>query len=231
MNPTSETKKSSGRGCFLYGCLSVIILFILAIVVLVMGVRYFVNSNLAKFTEATPRQFESAALPAEEGKALQERLQGFARALEQTNEPAQLTLDSRDLNAAIANEPSLVDMKNSVRVALEGDQVQGLVSIPLDKLAELPMVGWFLGGAKGRFLNATASIRVSLTNGALHTKLMDLQVKGNSVPPVALAEIEKNLPWEELQKDPKLKALLDKIDWLKIADGKVQLGTGKATAP
>jgi cytoskeletal protein RodZ len=105
MNPTPE-KTKSGRGCFLYGCLSLVVLFILVVALGIWGIRHYIGSAIEQFTEATPQQFEPAALPEAESQALQERLQNFARDLQQTNQAAQLALDSRELNAVIAAEPS-----------------------------------------------------------------------------------------------------------------------------
>jgi hypothetical protein len=223
MNPVPE-KKSSGRGCFLYGCLSVVILVLLAITVSVMAIRYYVRTSIEKYTDAEPRQFETANLTDDESKALQDRLQGFARDLQQTNQPVALSLDSREVNAVIATEPALAELKQHVRVQLEGDGLQCLVSVPLDPLAEIP----FLGGLKGRHMNATATVRVTLANGELSTRLVAAQVKGNPLPAQALAEIEKNLPWDKLLAEPKVKELIGKLEWVKIADGQVQLGAGGA---
>ncbi len=224
MNSVPE-KKASGRGCFLYGCLSVVILVLLAITVSVMAVRYYVRSSIEKYTDAEPRQFETANLTGDERQALQDRLQGFARDLQQTNQPAALALDSREINAVIATEPALADIKQRLRVQVTGDELQCLVSLPLDPLAGAP----FLGGLKGRFINATANVRVSLERGVLTTRLVDMQVKGNPLPAQVLAEIEKNLPWDRLLAEPKVKELIARLEWLKIADGQVQLGAGGAT--
>lgn len=221
MNALPE-KKSSGRGCFLYGCLSVVILVLLGIIVAVLAVRYYVRSTIEQFTDAEPRQFETVTLTSEQNQALQDRLQGFFRNLQDTNQPARLSLDDAEANALIATEPGLAEVKKHIRVQFAGDQVQCLVSLPLDPLAGMP----FLGGLKGRFMNATASVGISLTNGELTAKLVDAQVKGNSLPPQALAEIEKNLPWDQWLADPKVKEMIGKLDWLKIADGRVQVGSG-----
>jgi hypothetical protein len=222
MTPT-PAKTKSGRGCFLYGCLSLVVLFILVVALGVWGIRHYVGSAIEQFTEATPQKFEPATLPEAESRALQERLQNFARDLQQTNPAAQLTLDSRELNAVIATEPSLAELKDSLRVQFDNNEVRCQLSVPLDPLANLP----FLGRLKGRYLNATANVQVALENGTLTTRLVNAQVKGVSLPPEALARIEKTLPWEELRKRPEIQELLNRLDWLKIADGKLQLGTGQ----
>ncbi len=223
MNPAPE-KKASSRGCFLYGCLSLIVLLVLAITVSVMFLRYYVRSSIEKFTDAEPRQFETTTLSDAETRALQDRLQGFARALQQTNQVAALSLDSSEMNAVIATEPALAALKKHLRVQLEGDELLCNLSVPLDPLADVP----FLGGLKGRFMNATTTVRVSLADGTLTTRLVEARVKGNSLPPQALAEIEKNLPWDELLTDPKVKALIARLDGIRIVDGKLQLSAGGA---
>lgn len=216
----SPEKKASGRSCFVLGCLSLVALFVVGIVALVLITRHYVRSSIEKYTDATPQQLEAVTLTAAESAALEERLQEFARALEQTNQPAQLALDSREINAVIAREPGLAGLKDTVRVQLEGNELKCVLSLPLDVFSGIP----FLGGLKGRYVNASASVRVLLEDGLVATRLVEARVRGNALPPEVLAEIEKSAPWKEWQQDPKVQELIRKIDWLKIADGKVQIG-------
>jgi hypothetical protein len=222
MNPTPQ-KKSSGRSCLVYGCLSLIVVFVVALLVVFFGIRHYVNSMVQNFTEAAPRHFEAATLPEAESQALEERLQEFDRELQGTNQAAQIALDSRELNALIVTNPKLAALKDRVRVQLEGDHVQCLISVPLDSLSHT----LFLGGLKGRYLNATARVGATVDKGRLDLKLVGATVKSVELPSEMLAELEKKLPWEEIQNSPEVKKLIDQIDWLKVAEGKVQLGKGE----
>jgi hypothetical protein len=85
----------------------------------------------------------------------------------------------------------------------------------------------FLGGIKGRYINANANVRVLLENGLVATRLEGATVNGQEVPDQVLAEIQKNIRWEEIQQDPKVRELVNKIDWLKIENSRVSLGRGE----
>ena len=141
----TPTRKTSGRGCFLYGCLSLILIAVLLLVVGFLGLRYFINANIQRFTAAEPQQFEAASLPDAELKQLQQRLTDFGRALGQTNAPAQVSMTGPELNAVLATEPATAKWKDIVRVRLQGDQVRGEISLPLDAASKV----WFLGGLAG----------------------------------------------------------------------------------
>lgn len=222
MEPNPQ-KKKSGRSCFLVGCLSLVAVFIIAIVVLFLGARYYINKSIQQYTEATPVQFEPVTLSDEESKALETRVQEFNRNLQDTNKTAQIVLDSRELNALMAKDSELSKIASNVRVKLEGDQLTCLISFPLDELSKAP----FLGGLKGRYLNGTAKVRVSLNGGNLSTKVTGISVKNEELPSEALTALEQNPRWQEMQHSPEVQKLIGKIDWLKITDGKVELGTGK----
>lgn len=222
MEPTPQ-KKKSGRSCFLYGCLSLVVVVIAAVVVLYLGVRYYVNSSIQKYTETMPTKFEKITLTDEENKALQERVKNFNQDLQSTNHSAQISLDGRDLNALIAADKNLANVKDRVRVKIDGDELSCLISFPLDDMSNVPL----LGGLRGHYLNATASVKVALENGALTTKITGASVKNLQIPAEVLAGIEKNPSWQQLQDKPEIKKLISKIDWLKITGGKVELGTGK----
>ena len=70
-----------------------------------------------------------------------------------------LVLTSDDLNALIEENPEL---KGRIYVKVEGDEVKGRVSFPLDKLnchCRWPF--------KGRYLNGEADLKASLFDGEL----------------------------------------------------------------
>lgn len=222
MEPNPQ-KKKSGRSCFLVGCLTLVVVFIVAVVVLFLGIKYYVNKSIQQYTEATPVQFNPVTLSDEENKDLETRVQAFNRDLQDTNKTARIVLDSRELNALMAKDSDLSKIANNVRVKLEGDELTCLISFPLDELSKVP----FLGGLRGRYLNGTAKVRATLDDGKLSTKVTGISVKNQQLPSEALSALEQNPRWQELQHSPDVQKLIGKIDWLKITGGKVELGTGK----
>ena len=81
-------------------------------------------------------------MPAEKRQALKDRVEAFRKAVEAGTATEPLVLTSDDLNALIEEN---AELKGKVYVKIEGDEVKGQVSIPLERLADLPMF-------KGRYL-------------------------------------------------------------------------------
>ena len=74
-------------------------------------------------------------MPAEQRQVLKDRVEAFRKAVEAGTPTEPLVLTSDDLNALIEENP---DLKGKIYVKIEGDEVKGQVSIPLDKLDVWP---------------------------------------------------------------------------------------------
>lgn len=220
--PTPGGKKSSGRNCLLYGCLSMVVLVMLGILTVYLVFSYAFNSVVEQFTATEPRQFEDAALPQAEMDALKQRIATFTEALKDTNATAVLTLDAADLNALLVSNSDTQAMKDTVRVRLEDNTVVCDVSIPLSDFAKLPM----MSRLEGRHLNANLDLSVLLENGALFTELSGARVKDQPLPDNVVQEVQKNLPWEELKKSPEMEGFFRRVKWLRVENGELRLGTG-----
>ena len=83
-------------------------------------------------------------------------MEAFRKAVEDGTATEPLVLTSDDLNALIDENDEL---KGTIYVKIEGDELKGQVSFPLEKLP-LPMV-------KGRYLNGEADLKASLFDGEL----------------------------------------------------------------
>ena len=70
-------------------------------------------------------------MPAEKRQALKDRVEAFRKAVDAGTPTEPLVLTSDDLNALIEENPEL---KGTIYVKVEGDEVKGQVSFPLDKL-------------------------------------------------------------------------------------------------
>ena len=123
------------RGCFFYGCIIASVLAVLAgdsrghprLRRLTAGLGQMVN----EYTATAPEQLPTVEMPAEKRQELKDRVEAFRKAVEAGTAIEPLVLTSDDLNALIEKNPEL---KGTVYVKVEGDQVKGRVSFPLDKL-------------------------------------------------------------------------------------------------
>ncbi len=173
------------RGCFFYSCIIASILAVLmTILVAIVGYFFyrFVSDTVEEYTATAPRELPKVAMPADELKALEDRVEAFRKAVEMGTPIEPLVLTSDDINALIEDSPEL---KGKIFVRIEGRKLKGQVSIPLDALANVPLLGMF----KGRYLNGEADLKASLQDGVLIVTLDSIEVNGQSPPEQTMAQL------------------------------------------
>ena len=219
---SNEINPPKKRGCLFYGCLSLTVIALLVIVVGIIG--YFVIKNVTTgwirdYTETTPAQIEKVEYTRAQTDAMQTRLATFMQALDGGTNLVEFILTADDLNALISTQREL---KDKLFVRIDGDQVRGEISMPLNDLGPFKL--------SGRYLNATATFKIVLANGALDVRLQDAQVKGRPLPSMILSEFKKNNLALEYQKDPRAAADLAKFDTVQVTNSTVLL-RNKVSAP
>lgn len=208
------------RGCLFYGCLTVFLLAVLAAVVGVFTVRYALKqlgAMVEQYTDRAPLALPAVEFPDADYRSLEERLAAFGEGMNAGRSVEPLVLTARELNALIARSPGLADLRDKVRVRLEGGQVTGEISLPLDRMAEVPL----LSRLKGRYLNGTAGFKVALDNGVLNVTLQSLHVKGQPLPEKLLGPLRQQNLAADLYKDPEQATRLSKFQRIAVTDGQV----------
>lgn len=211
----SEQPVKKGRGCFFYGCLTLVLLVLVAALGLYFGTRYVVNQMVAKYTEASPMALPKVDASPTEISALQERVKAFKTAIAEGKQAEPLALTEREVNALIAGDADFSGLKDKIYVSLEGNQVKGQVSIPLDKFP--------IGKVKGRYLNGSAVFNVSMDNGVLIVTMQSLEVKGNPVPEQVMAGLRQQNMAQEAYKDARQAEVLRKLESVAIRDGRLEI--------
>lgn len=198
-----------------YGCLSLSILGLLAIVLGVVG-YFWVKSTTARwirdYTDTAPAPIEKVQYSPAQMDALNARVAAFTDALEKGKGSTELVLSAEDLNALIANQKELA---NRLFVRIDEDNVKGDVSFPL------PDIGPFK--LKGRYLNGTAAFKVALENGTLDVRLQEVLVKGKPLPGMFFNELKKQNLASNAQQDPKTAADIQRFESIRITNSTVIL--------
>jgi hypothetical protein len=205
-----EDQKAKGpRGCFFYGCISGAILLVLILIGALVGLQLF-KKMLNQFTDTQAVALAPVALSQPEIEQLKQRVDIFRRDIQTGKAVTPLTLSAEEMNAIIQNSPEL---KDKLRVLIEGDKLKGQVSVPMDQLG-LPMF-------KNRYLNATATLSLSLNNGALSLNAQDVTVKGKPIPDVYQQRIRTANLLQGVPVDPRLTDALNQLEEIKVSDGKL----------
>ena len=203
------------RGCFFYGCIIASVLAVLTMILIGVGavlLYRLAGRMVEEYTATVPRDLPKVEMPAEKRQTLKERVETFRKAVNEGTPTEQLVLTSDDLNALLEEQPEL---KGKIYVKVEGDEVKGQVSIPLDQLG-FPMV-------KGRYLNGEADLKASLKDGVLIVTLDSIEVNGKRVPDQVMEGIRKENLAKDAYKDEKSSEMMRKLESLEIKDGKIIL--------
>ncbi len=207
------------RGCFFYGCIIASVLALLVAIMLALvtylGFR-FLNQAVEEYTATAPRELPKSEMPAEKREALKERVEAFRKAVHAGSPIEPLELTSDDLNALIEESPEL---KGKVYIKIEGREIKGQVSFPLDAFANVPLLGMF----KGRYLNGEAALKASLEDGVLLVTLDSFEVNGKSQPENVMTNLRQQNLAKDAFNDPKAAAMLRKLESLEVKDDKVIL--------
>lgn len=204
----------SKRGCIFYGCITMLVLALLAVIAIAllawMGLRY-TNAMIEKYTSTVPITIKQVTLPEEEQKALDERLQVFKKAMDD-GEEAELVLTGDELNALINKEEKV---KGKVYVVVEGDKVSGDLSLPLPKL---PIIH-----TEGRYFNGKATFTVSLRDGDLIVHAKELELNGQPLPPEINSQLTSQNLTKDFTNDPSNAEMVSKLEKIEIKDSKIYI--------
>ncbi len=221
----AETQTGKGRGCFFYGCLTLVVVLVVGAFGLYFGTRYLVNRLVARYTSPTPMAVPRVEATPEEIRGVQARFKEFAEALQAGRPAAPLSLSERELNLLLNHAPQAGEFKDHVHVAIVGNKLRGTLSLPLERLG----LGW--RALRGRYFNGMAEIKAVLENGILLVTLDALEVNGQPVPERVMAGIRSQNLAKDLYKDAASVELLKKLEAIAVEDGRLLIRPRAAAAP
>lgn len=210
-DPTSPPPIRKGRGCLFYGCLTCVVLLLLAGLLAFIVVR-FVKSQVNAYTDAAPMTLPKVEMADEEFKALEQRAKTFGEAMADGKAAEPLILTEWEINALIGKAANAKELADKVYVAVTNSEIKGQVSIPLSGL------GWL---GNGRYLNGEATFNVSLENGVLIVTAREIQVKGKRLPESFMKRLRHENLAKEAYKNPKNAEAIRKFESIQVEDSRV----------
>jgi hypothetical protein len=220
----TDQTTSKGRGCLFYGCLTLFILMLIGGVVGYFGVRYAIKTFtqlVEKYTDSSAASLPTVQISSERLQALKQRVAEFQKAIDEQKAGQTLALTADEINGLIVHDARFKDFKDRLFVSIEGDKVKGQLSLPLDALAEIPV----LSKLKGRYLNGAATLKASLANGVLIVTLDAIEVKGQPLPEEFVAELRKQNLAQDLYKNPESAETVRKFESILVKDGQIIIKT------
>lgn len=211
--PIDQQPPRKAHGCCFYGCLSFAIILLVVALAGVFAARYYVRQTIIRYSDTAPLSLPKVQASDSQIESIQERLEQFKEAIESGRSTDDLTLDETAVNLLIANAPELQQLADKVYIAIEGDQIKAQISWPLD--------GFPLISMPGRYLNGSASLKVSLKNGAPMVFLDSVEVKGQKLPDYIMSALRGENLARDLSNNPKTASILRRLEGIEVNDGKI----------
>jgi len=207
--PTGQSPEKKKHGCFFWGCLTVIILGLLVGGAISLVV-YLMHKKALSFTSDRPVEIPAYQASEEKIQEVKSRVDAFLQAIKE-EKGNQLVLTSEDINTLIVSHPDMKELAGKVYVQIEGEEIKAEGSIPLDKIPTL----------RGRYLNGTFGLKISLENGILLVTAETVEVRGEPLPEDFMKELRKVNLAKDVYEDKETVELLRKFKSIRIEDGKL----------
>lgn len=210
------------RGCFFYGCLTLVLVFLGLVVGTYFGTRYAVKKLVATYTEAAPAEVPSIGLTdADVARRADELRTQFQR-----GGADQIALEATDLNVLLRQNPQAMKvLSNRIHFALETNLVKATVSLPLDEFKPWQQATTRLlaPSLKNRYLNASVYFAPVFTNAELQIELKDVRVHGMSLPVEFTSKLSLNEATRDANSNPAVRQVLDRVEGVAIENGQLIL--------
>jgi hypothetical protein len=198
------------RGCFFYGCITGVVLLLMVLGTLMLGLHYL-KKMVNRYTDTRPMELPVVQMSPAEIAQVKQRFEAFQQTVREQHATKPLMLTADDVNALIASGGEQDALKGKVYVRLEGDQLKGEVSVPLQDVG--------VSMLKGRYLNGSVTFNLSFRDGMLSLTPQTIQVKGEPLPEVYLREIRKQNLAGALTNDPGTAAMLKGLEEIQVKEG------------
>ena len=207
----AEAKK--GRGCFFYGCVTTIVLFIAVVIGIFFAVRYGFKVLRDQYTSPQGVAVAPVRLPAADGDRAVKRVDDFKKSLQSGTALEPLELSADELDYVFRNSAKGSQFKDHAHLTITNDAIHAELSLPL---------GAFHPALQGRFFNGDAKFDLEVQNGAIVADLQSATVNGKDIPGEALSNMKQSMQWRPQSGDPEA-PLVNNLERIDIKDGKIVL--------
>lgn len=208
--PTPHGAPKRRRGCFFYGCVTVIVLGIAAAVSIWLFFTQVVKPFFGRYATEQTVALAPSSLTPEQVSEVSARVKAFGEAIVAHRPTESLVLDGSDLNALIGAVPEIASFGRYVRIHPVDDRLLGEFAFPLDDF-----------GFRGKFLNLNGTFKASLEDGLLVVKAESVSVNGEPLPESIMQEISRENLVNELSRDPGVARALRELKLIEVKEGKV----------
>lgn len=208
----------TGLGCGL-GCLFALIASVVAIVVLGIAAKGWIEKQVVSYTSYEAVALEAPQASPEQVSAALAKVEAFRASLAPGSEPRALEMTGEELNLVLWNDPTFAQIAGKAEVDIVGDQLNAKVGIPMDDLP-LPE-GWLADRLQGKYFNGELGLKLGMVAGRPALYLESLEVNGQVVPEMFMSGMRAQNLLEEAAKKPEFLATFERIEDIRMQDGRL----------
>ena len=218
----AETSKK-GRGCFFYGSITFVLVLVGVMLGIYFGARKAALAAVAKYTATAPVQIPRLNLPPAEEERIARELALTAERAASGQGPSEIALNEQELNVLLGQSKEVKPYREQIYLQPEGDILKAQMSVPLDQFDLWKSFRRKIGGGDltNRYLNGTAFMDISITNGTLWLTLTNLVVNGETLPKEFTGRLKDQNFAQQANNNPDLQPALQKIQDVDVKDGRV----------
>ena len=203
---------NSRRGCLFYTGIAIAISIVVLLIASYAGYRY-AKSLVNRFTDTEPMAVPAPALTEAETLPVRERIKVFGNALQQGNSPEPLAISADEANALFAYTPELTTVRGKMQFDFQGSNVFAQFSIPAEDLGLKPL--------KGRYVNASGTFVVGVSNGLLNVNARNLSAKGEPLPETFMNRIAPQNFAFKLNQQSNAQPVIGRIGEVRVENGRL----------
>ncbi len=224
MQAQAPPKKGGCGRCCLMSCLGLIAISVVGVVAGVVLVPRYIRSLRENVFATAPAELPKVTATDQEIDAIKARAERFAKTLDDPNQSGTLVLTADDINKMIARDPDWQKSPVTPYFEIKDGRVIGHFVIPIDKVATSEddrKVVEFLG-VEGRYINATAVVRLSLRDGRLDVYLDEMKASGKALPRLLASWLRKqNLGQKMLDENAEMRESIRKLESIEVKDDQI----------
>jgi hypothetical protein len=214
---TSKLTRSDAGNCWVYGCASVVVVGIVGMIIAVFSVKMAYNKIVDAVTDEVAAEIPAVEATDAEQTATIEKYDAWVSALDNGTGKDAIELSQQDINILIQHHPEFEEFSTFGFVTIDGSEIQGDVSVPLDTIA----TATGFDRLNGRFFNGSVKLDISFQDGYLEAYINEATLKGEAVSDEFMAGLRAENIAKELNNDPEIRDALRNIESVEIKDGKV----------
>lgn len=214
-------QQNSGMGCFLKGCLTLVIVGLLLAGIVGGGIYYYYGKLVETVTSDKPATIKVDQPTDSQFNTASTKFNNIVNAWNVGHE-ATVELSATDLNALVARHPSFARLRGKVYFTINNSDLGIETSMPLDVIP--------LSKLKGRYFNGRMVTFFELANGEVRLRPKLVEANGNSVPAQVLDQIDQNQLNQEIRKDKDAAAAIDRIKSIRVTANSLVITTKLNTA-